>query len=131
MSQTDDLLKEMVNDLGIGKYTLLDIVNALEKPRFDPREELPKPTLRNKPLGLEDLKPGMIIEGIIRNVVDFGAFVDIGLKHDGLIHISEMSDNFVTNPYEILSVGDQVMVRILSVDFNRKRIALSLKDLEK
>jgi len=97
------------------------------KPGRDPRDELPPPLLSEDILKMEDLKPGMVLSGTVRNVVDFGAFVDIGVHQDGLVHISELSDRFVRHPMEVVSVGDIVRVRVLEVDLKRKRIALSLK----
>ncbi|HBF38780.1 MAG TPA: RNA-binding transcriptional accessory protein [Firmicutes bacterium] len=114
-------------ELEVGKPTLKDIVDALAKPGRDPREDLPKPIFRNDVLTMEDLKPGMMVTGTVRNVIDFGAFVDIGVKQDGLVHISELSDKYVKNPNEVVAVGDIVEVRVKEVDLVRKRIALSMK----
>ena len=114
-------------ELGVGKPTLKDIIDALAKPGRDPREDLPKPIFRNDVLKMEDLKPGMTLTGTVRNVVDFGAFVDIGVKQDGLVHVSELSDKFVKNPTDVVAVGDIVEVRVKEVDLARKRIALSMK----
>ncbi len=119
--------KKTADQLGIGELTLMDIVKELEKPARDPREDMPKPVLRNDVLSLSDLKPGMILKGTVRNVIDFGAFVDIGVHQDGLVHISELSDRFVKHPLDVVSVGDVVEVRVLSVDEKKKRIALSMK----
>jgi uncharacterized protein len=113
--------------LQVGKPTLKDIVDALAKPGRDPREDLPKPILRQDVLSMEDLQPGMMLTGTVRNVVDFGAFVDIGVKQDGLVHISELSDKYVKNPNDVVAVGDIVEARVLEIDLTRKRIALSLK----
>jgi len=113
--------------LGIGLPTLEDILDDLTRPGRDPRVELAAPVLRSDVLKLEDLAPGMRLTGTVRNVVDFGAFVDIGVKQDGLVHISEMADFHVRNPYEIVGVGDIVQVTILNVDVQRGRIALSLR----
>lgn len=113
--------------LGIGIPTLKDIVAAIKQPGRDPREELPKPIFRTDVLKLEDLKPEMILQGTVRNVVDFGAFIDIGVKEDGLVHISEMSHSFVEDPLDIVEVGDIVNVKILAVDERRKRISLSMR----
>jgi uncharacterized protein len=113
--------------LGVGRPTLKDIMDALVKPGRDPREDMPKPIFRNDVLAMEDLKPGMMLTGTVRNVVDFGAFVDIGVKQDGLVHVSELSDKFVKNPTSVVAVGDIVEVRVLEVDQVRKRIALSMK----
>ena len=107
--------------------TLTDIIAELSKPGRDPREDMPKPVLRSDVLKLEDLKEGMILTGTIRNVIDFGAFVDIGVKYDGLVHISEMSDKFIKNPSELVSVGDIVKVKVIKIDMERKKVALSMK----
>lgn len=120
-------IEKTASKLGIGIPTLKDIIAALIKPGRDPREDLPKPIFRNDVLTMEDLKPGMILTGTVRNVVDFGAFVDIGVKQDGLVHISQMSDRYVKDPTEVVAVGDVVEVRVLEVDQTRKRIALSMK----
>ena len=117
--------------IGVGMPTLNDIVNELLKPGRDPRDELPPPLLSEDVLDIADLKPGMILDGTVRNVVDFGAFVDTGVHQDGLVHISELSDRFVRNPMEVVSVGDIVKVRVLEVDEKRKRISLSMKGLGK
>lgn len=120
-------LKSKSKELNIGLPTLKDIVSALKKPGRDPRDELPKPIFRTDVLKLEDLKPEMILQGTVRNVVDFGAFVDIGVKEDGLIHISELSYDYVEDPLEVVEVGDIVKVKILEVDQRRKRISLTMK----
>lgn len=114
-------------ELGIGEITLRDIVAELEKPARDPRAEMPKPLLRKDVLEMEDLKPGMILKGTVRNVIDFGAFVDIGVHQDGLVHISQMSDHYIKHPLDVVSVGDVVDVKVLSVDLERKRISLTMK----
>ncbi|MDT3701170.1 MAG: Tex family protein [Thermincola sp.] len=114
--------------LGAGVPTVRDIVDTLQKPGRDPRDEMPKPIFRTDVTTLENLKPGMILQGVVRNVVDFGAFVDIGVKHDGLVHISELSDRFVKHPMEVVAVGDNVQVKILSVDLARERVSLSMKN---
>lgn len=119
--------KKMAEELGIGEITLRDIVKELEKPARDPREEMPKPVLRTDVLDMKDLKPGMILKGTVRNVIDFGAFVDIGVHQDGLVHVSEMSKKFIRHPLEAVSVGDVVEVKVLSVDLGKKRISLSMK----
>ena len=116
--------------LGIGAPTLYDIVAELEKPGRDVRDDLPAPVLRDDVLSMEDLKPDMVLTGEVRNVIDFGAFVDIGVHQDGLVHISEMSDRFVKHPSEVLSVGDVVKVRVLAVDVKKKRISLSMKNIK-
>jgi uncharacterized protein len=120
-------LENLAKELNIGTPTLEDILVSLEKPGRDPREELSMPALRTDILKLEDLHEGMILEGVIRNVVDFGAFVDIGLKRDGLIHISEMGEKFVKNPYKIVSVGDVLKVKVKRIDIEKERVNLSLK----
>lgn len=117
----------MARELNVGQPTLKDIIAALVKPGRDPREEMPKPIFRSDVLKMEDLKPGMILTGTVRNVVDFGAFVDIGVKQDGLVHISELSDQFVKDPATVVAVGDIVEVRVLEADLQRQRIALSMK----
>lgn len=118
---------QMAADLGIGEVTLLDIVKELEKPGRDPRDEMPKPVLRTDVLEMEDLSEGMVLKGTVRNVIDFGAFVDIGVHQDGLVHISQITNKkFIKHPLEVVSVGDIVEVKVLSVDLNRKRIQLSM-----
>ena len=120
-------VETMAKELNIGEMTLTDIIEELSKPGSDPREDMPKPILRNDVLKLEDLKEGMVLTGTVRNVIDFGAFVDIGVKHDGLVHISEMSDKFIKNPSEIVSVGDIVKVRVIKIDKERQKVGLSMK----
>ena len=120
--------KKLAAELGVGELTLEDIVKELEKPARDPRADMPAPILRDDVMDLEDLKPGMILKGTVRNIVDFGAFVDIGVHQDGLVHISRMTDRFIKHPLEVVSVGDIVEVKILSVDMAKKRIALTMKD---
>lgn len=120
-------IKIMAKELEVGEPTLKDIIIELMKPGRDPREEMPKPILRSDVLKVEDLSIGMILTGTIRNVTDFGAFVDIGVKHDGLVHISEMSDKFVKNPSEIVSVGDVVKVKVIDIDKERQKVKLSMK----
>ena len=119
-------VKKRAAELGIGEITLTDILNELEKPARDPREEMPGPILRSDVLSLEDLKPGMKLKGTVRNIVDFGAFVDIGVHQDGLVHISRMTKRFIKHPLEAVHVGDVVDVTVLSVDVGKKRIALSM-----
>ena len=119
--------KKLSEELGIGEITLLDIAKELEKPARDPRDEMPKPILRTDVLDMKDLTPGMILKGTVRNVIDFGAFVDIGVHQDGLVHISEMTERYIKHPLEAVSVGDVVEVKVLSVDLNKKRISLSMK----
>ena len=119
--------KKLAEELGTGELTLRDIVSELEKPGRDPREDMPKPILRTDVLEMKDLKPGMILKGTVRNVIDFGAFVDIGVHQDGLVHISQICDRFIKHPLEAVSVGDIVDVQVLSVDVAKKRIALTMK----
>lgn len=119
--------KTLAGELGVGELTLRDIVKELEKPARDPREDMPKPILRSDVLEIKDLKPGMILKGTVRNVIDFGAFVDIGVHQDGLVHISEICDHFIKHPLEAVSVGDIVDVKVLSVDEKKERIQLSMK----
>ena len=119
--------KNLAEELGTGELTLRDIVSELEKPGRDPREDMPKPILRTDVLEMKDLKPGMILKGTVRNVIDFGAFVDIGVHQDGLVHISQICDRFIKHPLEAVSVGDIVDVQVLSVDVAKKRIALTMK----
>ena len=117
----------LAEELGIGALTLEDIVRELEKPARDPREDMPKPILRSDVLEIKDLKPGMILKGTVRNVIDFGAFVDIGVHQDGLVHLSEICDRFIKHPLEAVSVGDIVDVQVLSVDEKKQRIQLTMK----
>ena len=120
-------LKEISEELDIGMETLKDIISELKKPGRDPREDMPKPILRKNVLSLEDLEIGMITQGTVRNIVDFGAFVDIGVHQDGLVHISQLvADKYVKHPLDIVSVGDIVDVKVLDVDIKRKRINLSM-----
>ena len=120
--------KKMADELGIGEITLVDILKELEKPARDPRDEMPKPILRTDVLEMKDLKEGMILKGTVRNVIDFGAFVDIGVHQDGLVHVSEMSDKkFVKHPLDIVSVGDIVDVKVMGVDLKKQRIQLTMK----
>lgn len=120
-------LKEMTANLGVGEMTLKDIIEELSKPGRDPREEMPKQILRGDVLKFEDLKEGMTLSGTVRNVIDFGAFVDIGVKHDGLVHISELSNSFVKNPADIVSVGDIVKVKVIGIDREKQKVSLSMK----
>ena len=120
-------LTETAKALNVGEMTLKDIIDELSKPGRDPREDMPKPILRQDVLKFEDLKEGMILTGTVRNVIDFGAFVDIGVKHDGLVHISEMSEKFVKNPSDIVSVGDIVKVKVIGIDNDRQKVKLSMK----
>ena len=120
-------IEAMAKELELGEMTLSDIIDELAKPGRDPREDMPKPILRSDVLKLEDLKEGMVLTGTVRNVIDFGAFVDIGVKHDGLVHISEMSDKFIRNPSEVVSVGDIVKVKVIKIDQERQKVGLSMK----
>lgn len=120
-------IKELATELNVGEPTLQDIINELMKPGRDPREEMPKPILRADVLKFEDLRDGMILTGTVRNVTDFGAFVDVGVKHDGLVHISEMSENYVKNPSDVVSVGDVVKVQVIGIDQERQKVKLSMK----
>ena len=117
----------MAEELGIGEITLVDILKELEKPARDPREDMPKPILRSDILEMKDLEPGMVLKGTVRNVIDFGAFVDIGVHQDGLVHISQITDRFIKHPLEAVSVGDIVDVEVLTVDVPKKRIGLTMK----
>ena len=123
--------KKLAKELEIGEITLKDIVKELEKPARDPRDEMPRPILRTDVLNMEDLKKGMILKGTVRNVIDFGAFVDIGVHQDGLVHISQMSEKFIKHPLEAVSVGDVVDVQVIGVDLKKKRISLSMKGFQK
>ena len=122
-------ISEMAKELDVGELTLKDIIEELSKPGRDPREDLPKPILRSDVLKFEDLKEDMILNGTVRNVTDFGAFIDIGVKHDGLVHISQLSNRFVKNPSEIVSVGDIVKVKVIGIDTERQKVSLSMKDI--
>lgn len=123
----EQTLAELAEVLQVGEPTLTDIIESLVRPGRDPRDELPKPILRDDVLKMEDLREGMTLQGTVRNVVDFGAFVDIGVKQDGLVHVSKMADRYVRNPHDVVAVGDVVTVRVLSVDIERGRIGLSMK----
>ena len=119
--------KKTAQTLGIGEITLQDIVKELEKPARDPRDEMPKPILRTDVLEMKDLTPGMTLKGTVRNVIDFGAFIDIGVHQDGLVHISQMTEKYIKHPLEVVSVGDIVDVMVMSVDLAKKRIQLTMK----
>ncbi|MEE1516941.1 MAG: Tex family protein [Lachnospiraceae bacterium] len=121
--------KKLSQELQVGEITLRDIVKELEKPGRDPRDEMPKPILRTDVLDMEDLQPGMVLKGTVRNVIDFGAFVDIGVHQDGLVHISQMTDKYIKHPLEAVSVGDIVDVKVMSVDLAKKRIQLTMKNV--
>ncbi|MBR1623899.1 MAG: RNA-binding transcriptional accessory protein, partial [Pseudobutyrivibrio sp.] len=120
-------IKKLSTELGIGEMTLEDIIKELEKPGRDPREDMPRPILKSDVLEMKDLKPGMQLKGTVRNVIDFGAFVDIGVHQDGLVHISQMTDRYIKHPLEVVSVGDIVDVEVLSVDEKKGRISLTMK----
>ena len=122
--------EKVAKECGVGLPTLKDITSELQKPGRDIRESMPKPTLRSDVIHMEDLQAGMIFDGVVRNVVDFGAFVDIGVHQDGLVHISQLSNSYVKHPAEVVKVGDKVKVKVLSVDLNKKRISLTMKDVE-
>lgn len=119
--------KKMAQELGIGEITLTDILKELEKPARDPREDMPAPILRSDVLDMKDLKPGMILKGTVRNVIDFGVFVDIGVHQDGLVHISQITDKYIKHPLEAVSVGDIVDVKVMDVDLTKKRISLTMR----
>lgn len=119
--------KKLAEELGIGEITLVDILTELEKPARDPRDDMPAPILRSDVLDMKDLKPGMILKGTVRNVIDFGVFVDIGVHQDGLVHISQITDRYIKHPLEAVSVGDIVDVQVLTVDVPKKRIGLTMK----
>lgn len=123
-------IKALAKELGIGTVTVTDLVKELEKPARDPRSEMPQPILRGDILEMKDLKEGMILKGTVRNVIDFGAFVDIGVHQDGLVHISQMSDKFIKHPLDVVSVGDIVTVKVMGVDLAKKRIQLTMKGIE-
>ena len=123
-------IKKMAKELDIGELTLEDIIKELSKPGRDPREDMPKQILRSDVLKFEDLKEGMLLKGTIRNVTDFGAFVDIGVKHDGLVHISQLSNKFIKNPSEVVSVGDIVDVKVIGIDTEKQKVSLSMKDAQ-
>ena len=127
LSMTIRDYKKLAEELGIGEITLRDIVKELEKPARDPRDEMPKPILRTDVLEMKDLKEGMVLKGTVRNVIDFGVFVDIGVHQDGLVHISQITDRYIKHPLEVVSVGDIVDVKVMSVDLKKKRIQLTMK----
>jgi len=122
--------EKTAEELGIGVPTLEDIMKELEKPGRDPREEMPLPVLRSDVLSMEDLKPDMILKGTVRNVIDFGAFIDIGVHQDGLVNVSELSEKYIKHPLEVVSVGDIVQVKVLNVDMSKKRISLTMKNIQ-
>jgi uncharacterized protein len=121
---------DIARKIGVGLPTLNDILENLEKPGLDPRDALPAPILRHDVLKMEDLETGMILQGTVRNVVDFGAFVDIGVKQDGLVHISELADRYVKDPLSVVAVGQIVQVRVLKVDKQRGRVQLSMRSMK-
>jgi uncharacterized protein len=120
-------LEEISVRLGVGVPTLRDIVDSLQRPGRDPRDELPPPIFHTDVLDIEDLKPGMELKGTVRNVVDFGAFVDIGIKNDGLVHVSQISNKFVKHPTEVVAVGDTVTVWVLGSDLKKGRVSLTMR----
>lgn len=120
-------VEKTAKELEVGSLTLKDMIDELSKPGRDPREDLPKPILRSDVLKFEDLQQGMELTGTVRNVIDFGAFVDIGVKYDGLVHISEMSEKYIKNPSEVVSVGDIVKVRVIGIDSEKHKVSLSMK----
>jgi uncharacterized protein len=120
----------LADAIGIGSMTLVDIFSELKKPGRDPREAFSQPVFRSDVMHIEDLKPEMVLTGTVRNVIDFGAFVDIGVHQDGLVHISQLADRFVKHPMDVVKTGDVVKVRVLSVDLEKKRIALSMKNVK-
>ena len=122
-------LKATADQVGVGTMTLTDILKELEKPARDPRQDSPAPILRSDVLAIEDLQEGMILKGTVRNVVDFGAFVDIGVHQDGLVHVSQLSNKFIKNPFDVVKVGDIVEVKVKSVDLKRHRIQLTMKGI--
>ena len=121
--------EKIAEEIGVGLPTLEDMIRELEKPGRDPREEAPAPVLRSDVLSMEDLQEGMVLTGTVRNVIDFGVFVDIGVHQDGLVHISQICDRFIKHPLEAVRLGDVVPVKVLSVDLEKKRISLSMKGL--
>ena len=129
LSKTISDYTMLAKELGIGEITLRDIVKELEKPGRDPRDEMPKPILRTDVLEMKDLKEGMILKGTVRNVIDFGVFVDIGVHQDGLVHILQITDKFIKHPLEAVSVGDIVDVKVMSVDMKKKRIQLTMRGI--
>ena len=119
--------KDLAKELHVGEITLVDIIKELEKPGRDPRDEMPKPILRTDILEMKDLEPGMVLKGTVRNVIDFGVFVDIGVHQDGLVHISQITNKkYIKHPLEVVAIGDIVEVKVMSVDVERKRIQLTM-----
>lgn len=123
-------VKKMAADIGLGEMTLQDIVEEIRKPARDPREDAPAVVFRSDVRNFEDLKVDMELTGTVRNVVDFGAFVDIGVKNDGLVHISQLSDKYIKHPMDVVSVGDTVKVKIISVDYDKKKVGLTMKGIK-
>jgi protein Tex len=123
--------EDIAGKVGVGLPTLNDILENLEKPGLDPRDTLPAPLLRHDVLKMEDLQTGMILQGTVRNVVDFGAFIDIGVKQDGLVHVSELAERFVKDPLSVVAVGQVVQVRVLKIDMQRGRVQLSMRGIQK
>ena len=123
------VVARIAKELGIGEMTLVDILKELEKPARDPREDMPLPILRSDVLDMKDLKPGMVLKGTVRNVIDFGVFVDIGVHQDGLVHISRMAKKYIRHPSEAVKVGDIVDVWVYDVDLQKKRISLTMKNI--
>ena len=121
--------EKTAEQIGVGVPTLEDMIKELEKPGRDPRDEAPAPVLRSDVLSMEDLQEGMVLAGTVRNVIDFGVFVDIGVHQDGLVHISQICDRFIKHPLEAVKLGDVVKVKVLSVDLEKKRISLSMKGI--
>ena len=120
-------ISQTAKQLDVGEPTLKDIILELSKPGRDPREEMPKPVLRSDVLKFEDLQENQILTGTVRNVTDFGAFVDVGVKHDGLVHISELSNSYVRNPSDVVKVGDIVKVKVIGIDKEKQKVKLSMK----
>ena len=120
-------IKEKAQELNIGELTLIDIINELKKPGRDPRDDMPKPVLRSDVLSFDDLKEGQLLTGTVRNITDFGAFVDIGVKHDGLVHLSELSDKFIKTPSDVVAIGDVVQVKVIEIDKEKQKVKLSMK----
>ena len=117
----------MATKLEVGEMTLTDIISELSKPGRDPRQEMPKPIFKTDVLDIKDLKPGMMLDGVVRNLVDFGVFVDIGVHQDGMVHISEITDKYIKHPLDVLNIGDNVKVKVLGVDEKRNRISLTMR----
>ena len=120
----------MSGEIGVGHFTITDIIEEMKKPARDPREDAPPVVFRNDVRAFEDLKVDMEMTGTVRNVVDFGAFVDIGVKNDGLVHVSQLSDKYIKHPMGVVSVGDTVKVKIISIDYDKKRVGLTMKGIK-